>query len=304
MLVWKAHDKRVRALAFSPDGTRIATTAGTSNAVWLWDAPTGRAAGRLSGGSSMPVCGIAFFPDGKHLAGNSGYGGIRVWNAATSEVVADLYNHTSTPDTVAVSADGSRLVSTTAGGLAAWTDATRPTGGTPRSPDRTVSLGHPGVPLIGFSPGGNYFAVAGWYLHLHPVTIPNDTELRQFRDPTPKSPMGASVSGFAFTRDDSRMALVLGHRAVVWTPADLESSPVLIPGHGKSVKGVGFLPDGNVLTAGLDGTARVWDASTGREVRSFNWGVGKVWVAAVSPDGALCAAGSEDGHVVVWDVDV
>ena len=44
MLVWKAHEKKVRSLVFSPDGTRIATTAEKSNAVWLWDAPTGQLA--------------------------------------------------------------------------------------------------------------------------------------------------------------------------------------------------------------------------------------------------------------------
>lgn len=304
MLVWKAHEARLRAVAFSPDGTRIATTAGNSNAVALWDAPTGRRVGKLSRSGLSPVSGIAFFPDGKHLAGNCGNNGLRVWNTATGEAVADLHNYTSTPETVAVSTDGSRLVATSGPGVAEWTDPTRPTDKTRRPPDREVSLTHPGPPRIGFSPGGNYFAVAGWYLHLHPAAIPDGTEMRQFRDPTPKSAMGASVNNFAFTRDDSRMALVLGHRAVVWTPTDLEASPVLIPGHGKTVTGVGFLPGGTLLTAGLDGTARVWDADTGREVRSFNWGVGKVWVAAVSPDGTLCAAGSDDGHVVVWDVDV
>jgi len=304
MLVWKAHDKKVRSLVFSPDGTRIATTGGTSNVVWLWDAPTGRLAGKLGGGSPSPVYGVAFFPDGKHLAGNSGYDGIRIWDTETGGVVADLSNHTGSPDTIAISADGTRLVSTAFGGLAEWSDPTRPTSDKPRQPDRMVSLVHPGMPQIGFSPAGNYFAVAGWYLHLHPVAIPNEIETRQFRDPTPKSPMGASVNGFAFTPDDSRLALVLGHRAVVWKPTDLEANPVLIPGHGKMVKGVGFLPDGNVLTAGLDGTARVWDSNTGAELRSFNWGIGKVWVAAVSPDGMLCAAGSDDGHIVVWDVDL
>jgi WD40 repeat protein len=53
----------------------------------------------------------------------------------------------------------------------------------------------------------------------------------------------------------------------------------------------------------MDGTARVWDQNTGAEIRSFDWGIGKVTVAAVSPDGTLCAAGSADGRVIVWDVD-
>jgi WD40 repeat protein len=68
---------------------------------------------------------------------------------------------------------------------------------------------------------------------------------------------------------------------------------------------VGFLPGGGtVLTAAMDGTVRLWDAATGAEQRSFDWGIGKVRVAAVSPDGTMCAAGSDDGRLVVGDVDV
>jgi WD40 repeat protein len=53
----------------------------------------------------------------------------------------------------------------------------------------------------------------------------------------------------------------------------------------------------------MDSTARLWDSATGAEKRSFDWGIGQVLVAAVSADGTLCAAGSKDGRIVVWDVD-
>jgi WD40 repeat protein len=77
-----------------------------------------------------------------------------------------------------------------------------------------------------------------------------------------------------------------------------------VRGHALLVRAIGFLPGGNaILTAGMDGTARVWDTDTGAELRVFDWGIGKIRVAAVAPDGLTCAAGGDSGQIVVWDVD-
>jgi WD40 repeat protein len=38
-------------------------------------------------------------------------------------------------------------------------------------------------------------------------------------------------------------------------------------------------------------------------VHKWNWKLGPLRSVAYSPDGTLGAAGSEDGRVVVWDVD-
>lgn len=300
MLIWKAHEKKLRSLAFSPDGTRIATTTEKSDAIWFWEATTGKPAGKLVA-PFHHVCEVAFFPDGRHVAGHLKYSGLRIWNTKTQQVIAALTYPTNIPQTPAVSLDGSRLLVAVTGGIAEWATPTQPSVRESRFPDQTIPWDHHNTTTVGFSRTGAYFCIAGWYFHL--LNARTMKETRQFRDPTPKSAEGASVSAFAFSADDSRLVLGLGHRAVVWSPADVEANPVHIAGHGKTVKAVGFLPDGNVLTAGFDGTARVWDSNTGAELRSFDWGIGKVRVAAVSPDGTVCAAGSDDGHIVVWDVD-
>jgi WD40 repeat protein len=119
------------------------------------------------------------------------------------------------------------------------------------------------------------------------------------------APVGnASAATFAFTPDETRLVVAFGHSSAVWRLDELTAPPVKCGSHGNLVRAVGFLPGGGtVLTAAMDGTVRLWDSTTGAETRSFDWGIGKVQAAAVSPDGTLCAAGGDDGHIVVWDVD-
>ena len=64
-----------------------------------------------------------------------------------------------------------------------------------------------------------------------------------------------------------------------------------------------FSPDGNmVLTASSDRTARLWDAQSGKELKSLEGHGGKVLQAAFSNDGRRVATASDDGTARIWDV--
>ena len=70
----------MRSLAFSPDGTTLATAAGNQEdfAIRLWDVPTGKSLGTLDGHEDI-IWGLAFSPDGKLMASASRDGTAKVW---------------------------------------------------------------------------------------------------------------------------------------------------------------------------------------------------------------------------------
>jgi eukaryotic-like serine/threonine-protein kinase len=71
--------------------------------------------------------------------------------------------------------------------------------------------------------------------------------------------------------------------------------------HQGSIHGVGFRPDGGAFaTACDDGTARLWDAATGRPIGEPLGHQGRVDRLAFRPDGTLLATAGVDGTVRLW----
>ncbi|RSL92442.1 hypothetical protein CEP52_013802 [Fusarium oligoseptatum] len=110
----KQHSEQVKALYFSPDGTKIATVSGHSNEgdeIRLWNARMGAEYLSLPLGKALRVNSLGFSPDGKRLAAaavkwkNAG-GKVRTWDTVTGSTVQDFHLDQSHNVTAAYTSDG------------------------------------------------------------------------------------------------------------------------------------------------------------------------------------------------------
>ena len=93
-------------MAFSPDGTTLAS--GSGSGVRLWNAENGQLKAPLQGESY--VSSVAFSPDGTTLASGSG-SGVHLWDTTSGQIKNTLQGHTDGVSSVAFSPDGTILAS-------------------------------------------------------------------------------------------------------------------------------------------------------------------------------------------------
>jgi dipeptidyl aminopeptidase/acylaminoacyl peptidase len=296
----------VFSVAFSPDGTRVATGSHDHMAK-MWDARTGTPLLDLKG-HTLPTI-VAFSPDGtrivtasRSIAGGWPYfpgyeerpGELKVWDARTGTPLLELKGLTGPVSSVAFSPDGTRIVSGGYDRTAKVWDAR------PGTPPRELKGHTVLVSSVAFSPDGTRI-VSG--------SQDNMALVWDARTGTPLLTLKGhsdAVASVAFSPDGMWIVTGAGRdprkpgEAKVWnarTGALLSE----LKGHTGAVTSVAFSPDGTrIVTVSQDikreprapwewtQTAKVWDARTGQELKGEPIPQ-TIANNCVSPDGRLFA---------------
>jgi serine/threonine protein kinase len=288
----------VRAVAFSPDGSTLAT-GGDDYVTKLWSATDGRLLHSLEA-HRTPVVALAFQTDGDLLAEGSKNGTIRLWKPSTLRDLG-VYRGKgdralSTLRALAFAPDGKTL----AVGYDKYVELLAVDDGKVVGPRTGAqALAHPAQVLaIAWRPDGQAL-----------VSADEVGNLKVWRaDGSPQPPLPAykgAVHGLAFRADGLVLAVGGADRSVrllEWTTARQVGA---LPVGRDEVMAVAFAPRGGVLAcATRDGLVQLWDSAGDytQPLVTLPKQSGAVRALAFSPDGNSLATAGEGGLVRVWDV--
>jgi DNA-binding beta-propeller fold protein YncE len=224
--------------------------------------------------------------------------GVTIRDVETGAKVMTLQGHGAKIRRMAFSPDGTRLAGSAGSQPGnARANSTAPVWDVTTGELVMTLVGHDDqVSVVGYSPDGRRLATGSWDGTVRLWDAISGKELRAVDVGSDVYALAFSPDGRWLVSDDAR------HNTLTVRDADTLERRGKLRGHTDDIQDVAFGPDGKVVTASWDGTAKIWDLESRRELATLRGHSGAILGVAVSPDGTLVATASIDGTTKLWDL--
>ncbi len=298
----EAHTSEVTAVAFSPDDKLLATGDAKGH-VKLWNVEEGRVVQKLDG-HSRRIASITFTADGSRVLTASGDNTVGQWDVASGQELSKLiFKHPDSILTMQAIPGGDAIVTSCADRkLRVWntTDATV---------TQTLGPFDGDVFSLNVSTDGKRLIAAN--SQEKTVRLWDLESGREVQSPQPGGKLGPLVDlnlhggllwSAAFLPGTDDVLTVGGSDARLWD-AKTGREKMSFSRHD-AVASAHFSPKGDLIVTGSwDGSAKIWNATTGKVVRKLEGGhTSFVNTAVFSPDGQFILTASDDGTAKLWNV--
>ncbi|MDM8005482.1 MAG: protein kinase [Phycisphaerae bacterium] len=288
------HQQIVYAVAISPDG-HTALSGDASGLIWQWDVATGRAI-KVLVGHTAAVRHLAILPDGRRALSAGSDETLRLWDVFTNAAPRVLIGQKGEPSSLTVSPDGATALSSSYDGSLWLWDLQAGNG-------RELRREKPGLDQIGrvcVAPDGRS-ALCG-----HRGGAVSLLDLASGTERWRSAGHQENVNGVGFLCDGhTGLSVSIENTLILW---ELATGKQLSQLHGPQLSyfsRVALAPDGeSVFYGGYDGGIRMVSTRTGKQLRILSRHAGGINSLAVSRDGRVLLAGSEDRTVSIWDFDL
>lgn len=286
--VFEHPEQAVWSATFSTDGA-TAYTAGGDGTVRAWDTRSGKERSVVVQ-TDVALMAVAASPCGRWLAVGGKGGLLKVLDTEGYEPHLVLDIGTADPRQIAFSADGGRLAMVDRrGGIRLWAMDDGATG-------HPIATADVEATSVAFAPMGERLAIGSGrgILELwegttgEPVWALEDVET------------GGKSTAVAFSPGGDRLAAVRWPDRVAFVDLQGKEEPGMLEGRARAVTSLSLSSDERLLlTAGFDGTLRLWDLTRGGIERSFPAGGS---TARLSRDGRRALSDGDEGTAILWDV--